>query len=166
MWWKQVWWVLVMMVLVAVMPKNAGALSLACQSGVVTLVPCMAYLQGDGSGSPSFRCCGSLSSLLSSQPTCFCELLDQAGGSSNGDGINSTTALQAFSACAISLPSDIQACIAATSGGTPPGMGSSHPTLASLQRFRSKYDARVGNMMYALSCLGCSISEGVRNREL
>ena len=107
--WKLVL-VMVVMEMIGIQMGRVEALSATCQSGLATLTPCVAYFQGDGSGSPSFLCCGSLSSLLASQPQCFCQVLDSL------PDINSTVVLQAFSACAISLPNDIQACI--TGGGT------------------------------------------------
>ena len=89
------------MVAIAMLCGGASAQS-SCTNALVSLSPCLNYIQGNSS-TPSSSCCQQLSSVVRSDPQCLCQVLN-GGGSSLGISINQTQALALPSACKVQTP--------------------------------------------------------------
>ncbi|XP_028773563.1 non-specific lipid-transfer protein-like protein At2g13820 [Neltuma alba] len=107
--------VVVGVMVVAMLCAGVSAQS-SCTNVLVSLAPCLSYIQGNSS-TPSSSCCSQLSSVVRSQPQCLCQVLN-AGGSSMGININQTQALALPSACKVQTPPTSQ-CKAASPAGSP-----------------------------------------------
>ncbi|GJR57272.1 non-specific lipid-transfer protein-like protein [Tanacetum coccineum] len=116
----------IMMILVVTMAAlygSAMAQSSGCTNVLISLSPCLNYITGNTT-TPSSSCCTQLSSVVTSQPQCLCQVLN-GGGSSLGLNINQTQALALPAACNVQTPPTSQ-CNAgsptnAPSDTTPPG---------------------------------------------
>ncbi|EXB63475.1 Non-specific lipid-transfer protein-like protein [Morus notabilis] len=106
------------LVLVASFWAMASAQSSGCTNTIISLSPCLNYIQGNSS-TPSSGCCSQLSSVVSSQPKCLCEVLN-GGSSSLGININQTQALALPGACKVQTP-PLSQCNAASPAGSPAG---------------------------------------------
>lgn len=73
-----------------------------CTSVIVSLSPCLNYIDGQ-SDTPTVPCCTQLASVVKSNPECLCEVLD-GGGASVGININTTRALELPAACNVTTP--------------------------------------------------------------
>ncbi|CDO99083.1 unnamed protein product [Coffea canephora] len=107
---------------------SATAQSTDCTNVIISMSPCLNYIQGNSS-TPSSGCCTQLSSVVRSQPQCLCQVLN-GGGSSLGLNINQTQALELPKACKVQTPPTSQ-CNAASPAQSPatetPGNPSSEP---------------------------------------
>ncbi|PWA13677.1 plant lipid transfer protein/Par allergen [Artemisia annua] len=81
---------------------SAMAQSSSCTSVLISLSPCLNYISGNTT-TPSSSCCSQLSSVVTSQPQCLCQVLN-GGGSSLGININQTQALALPAACNVQTP--------------------------------------------------------------
>ncbi|XP_052162280.1 non-specific lipid transfer protein GPI-anchored 5-like [Oryza glaberrima] len=73
-----------------------------CTSEMVSLAPCLDYMQGNASR-PTASCCAALSSVVKSRPECLCAVLG-GGASSLGVTVNTTRALELPAACSVKTP--------------------------------------------------------------
>ncbi|KAJ8630729.1 hypothetical protein MRB53_024052 [Persea americana] len=89
------------MALVTMFWAGAAAQS-GCTSALISLSPCLNYIQGNSS-TPTSSCCSQLASVVRSSPQCLCTVLN-GGGSSLGITINQTQALALPSACNVQTP--------------------------------------------------------------
>ncbi|CAL4935388.1 unnamed protein product [Urochloa decumbens] len=114
-------------ILAAVLVASASAQSSGgsdCTSALVSLSPCMDYISGNGSSTPSSSCCSQLKSVQS-KPQCLCAVIGGGGASSSLGGvtIDRDRALGLPAACNVQTPPASQ-CNAGSSGGgskaTPP----------------------------------------------
>ncbi|ESW15266.1 hypothetical protein PHAVU_007G058500 [Phaseolus vulgaris] len=117
------------LVIMSMVCSGAVAQSSSCTNALVNLSPCLSYISGNSS-TPSSGCCSQLTSVVSSQPQCLCEVLN-GGASSFGITINQTQALALPTACNVQTPSITQ-CKAAASptaespNSNSPGTGSTN----------------------------------------
>ncbi|KAK2973731.1 hypothetical protein RJ640_019731 [Escallonia rubra] len=92
------------LVLVFVVMLWGGATAQSgCSSAIMGLSPCLNFITGNSS-TPSSSCCSQLSSVVQSQPSCLCSVLN-GGGASIGVAINQTLALALPGACNVQTPS-------------------------------------------------------------
>ncbi|GKA92183.1 non-specific lipid-transfer protein-like protein [Tanacetum coccineum] len=131
-----------MMILVITMAAfygSAKAQSSGCTNVLISLSPCLNYISGNTT-TPSSSCCSQLSSVVTSQPQCLCQVLN-GGGSSLGLNINQTQALALPKACNVQTPPTSR-CNAGsptnspsdttpTSSGSPSGKGTETNTVPS-----------------------------------
>nr|CAB3493606.1 unnamed protein product [Digitaria exilis] len=76
-----------------------------CTSALVSLSPCMDYISGNGTSSPSASCCSELKTVVQSKPQCLCAAI--GGGSSSSLGgvtIDRDRALGLPAACNVQTP--------------------------------------------------------------
>lgn len=73
-----------------------------CTNVIISMSPCLNYIQGN-STSPSSGCCTQLASVVRSQPQCLCQVLN-GGGANLGLSINQTQALELPKACNVQTP--------------------------------------------------------------
>ncbi|KAE8679625.1 zinc finger HIT domain-containing protein 2-like [Hibiscus syriacus] len=107
--------------IVAVSLWTGGALaqsSSSCTNVLISMSPCLSYIQGNSS-TPSSSCCSQLASVVSSQPLCLCEVLN-GGASSLGMDVNQTQAMALPTACNVKTPPASQ-CNASSPSGSPSG---------------------------------------------
>ncbi|KAE8708147.1 protease inhibitor/seed storage/lipid transfer family protein [Hibiscus syriacus] len=90
--------------------------SSSCTNVLISMSPCLSYIQGNSS-TPSSSCCSQLASVVSSQPRCLCEVLN-GGGSSLGIDVNQTQAMALPTACNVKTPPASQ-CNASSPSGSP-----------------------------------------------
>ncbi|XP_017413186.1 non-specific lipid transfer protein GPI-anchored 5 [Vigna angularis] len=113
------------LVIMSMLCAGAAALSSTCSSVLMSLSPCLNYIDGNSS-TPSSSCCLQFASVVSSQPRCLCEVLN-GGAASLGVPINQTKALTLPTACNVRTP-PISRCNAASPAESPnsnaPGAGS------------------------------------------
>nr|GEV52561.1 non-specific lipid-transfer protein-like protein At2g13820 [Tanacetum cinerariifolium] len=109
-----------MMILVITMAAFYGSAMAqsGCTSVLVSLSPCLNYITGNTT-TPSSSCCSQLSSVVTSQPQCLCQVLN-GGGSSLGININQTQALALPTACNVQTPPTSQ-CNAGSPTKSPEG---------------------------------------------
>ncbi|KAF7119732.1 hypothetical protein RHSIM_Rhsim13G0026800 [Rhododendron simsii] len=93
-----------------------------CTSALMSLLPCLNYVNGNSS-TPSPSCCSQLSNIVRSQPRCLCSLLNRSG-SSMGITVNQTRALALPGACAVQTPPVSQSSAPANSAVPIPGPAS------------------------------------------
>lgn len=79
-----------------------GAKAQDCTNVIISMSPCLNYIQGN-STSPSSGCCTQLASVVRSQPQCLCQVLN-GGGANLGLSINQTQALELPKACNVQTP--------------------------------------------------------------
>ncbi|BAT94087.1 hypothetical protein VIGAN_08065700 [Vigna angularis var. angularis] len=106
------------LVIMSMLCAGAAALSSTCSSVLMSLSPCLNYIDGNSS-TPSSSCCLQFASVVSSQPRCLCEVLN-GGAASLGVPINQTKALTLPTACNVRTP-PISRCNGAGSITMPPG---------------------------------------------
>ncbi|CAN6298170.1 unnamed protein product [Urochloa humidicola] len=97
--------------------SSGGSGGSDCTSALVSLSPCMDYISGNGSSTPSASCCSQLKSVVQSKPQCLCAAI--GGGSSSSLGgvtIDRDRALGLPAACNVQTPPASQ-CNAGSSGG-------------------------------------------------
>ncbi|XP_074566308.1 non-specific lipid transfer protein GPI-anchored 15-like [Curcuma longa] len=89
-----------------------------CTSALVSLSPCLSYLDGNSSA-PSSACCEQLDAVASSQPACLCSA---ANGSLASPGLtfNETQASTLLAACGVKTSPELNACITAINPGASP----------------------------------------------
>ncbi|KAK1262608.1 hypothetical protein QJS04_geneDACA021143 [Acorus gramineus] len=87
-----------------------------CTMTIIGLAPCLNYITGSSS-TPASSCCSQLASVVQSNPSCLCSLLN-GGGSSFGINVNQTLALALPVACNVQTP-PVSQCNAAPAT-TPP----------------------------------------------
>uniref|UniRef100_A0A0E0LHP8 Bifunctional inhibitor/plant lipid transfer protein/seed storage helical domain-containing protein n=1 Tax=Oryza punctata TaxID=4537 RepID=A0A0E0LHP8_ORYPU len=92
----------VAVVAVLVAAARPGAAQSGCTSEIVSLAPCLDYMQGNAS-KPTASCCTALSSVVKSRPECLCAVLG-GGASSLGVTVNNTRALELPAACGVKTP--------------------------------------------------------------
>ncbi|XP_042431983.1 non-specific lipid transfer protein GPI-anchored 15-like [Zingiber officinale] len=120
-------WFLVLGLLIA----SSSILSLAsaqlsgCTSALVSLSPCLSYLDGNSSA-PSTACCTQLDAVASSQPECLCSA---ANGSLTSPGLtfNETQASTLLAVCGVKTSPELSACIAAINPGASPATAPPSP---------------------------------------
>ncbi|KAL3505945.1 hypothetical protein ACH5RR_031327 [Cinchona calisaya] len=88
--------------LVGLIWKGTTAQSTDCTNVLISMSPCLNYIQGNSS-TPSSGCCTQLASVVRSQPQCLCQVLN-GGASSLGLNINQTQALELPKACNVQTP--------------------------------------------------------------
>ncbi|KAI8522928.1 hypothetical protein RHMOL_Rhmol13G0035000 [Rhododendron molle] len=81
---------------------NGTAAQSGCTSALMSLSPCLNYVDGNSS-TPSPSCCSQLSNIVQSQPRCLCLMLN-GGGYSTGVAVNQTRALALPGACDVQTP--------------------------------------------------------------
>ncbi|KAL3507895.1 hypothetical protein ACH5RR_033277 [Cinchona calisaya] len=89
--------------LVGMIWTGATGQSTDCTNVIISMSPCLNYIQGNSSN-PSSGCCTQLATVVRSQPQCLCQVLN-GGGSSLGLNINQTQALELPKACNVQTPS-------------------------------------------------------------
>ncbi|KAF3457111.1 hypothetical protein FNV43_RR01768 [Rhamnella rubrinervis] len=114
------------LVLVTMFWASAAAQS-SCTSVLVSLSPCLNYIQGNSS-TPSSNCCSQLASVVRSSPQCLCEVLN--GGGSLGIQVNQTQALALPGACNVQTP-PLSRCNAGSPADSPAGTPGSPNTSGS-----------------------------------
>ncbi|KAK9289086.1 hypothetical protein L1049_017557 [Liquidambar formosana] len=105
------------LVLVTMFLSGAAAQS-SCTNAIISLSPCLNYIQGNTS-TPSSGCCSQLATIVSSQPQCLCQVLT-GGASSLGISINQTQAMALPGACNVQTP-PLSRCNAASPANSPAG---------------------------------------------
>ncbi|CAN6309745.1 unnamed protein product [Urochloa humidicola] len=101
---------------VAAAAQSSGDGGSDCTSALVSLSPCMDYISGNGSSTPSGSCCSQLKTVVQSKPQCLCAAI--GGGSSSSLGgvtIDRDRALGLPAACNVQTPPASQ-CNAGSSG--------------------------------------------------
>lgn len=104
-----VFFLLAAVLVAAASAQSSGSGSDDCTSALVSLSPCMDYISGNGSSSPSASCCSQLKSVVQSKPQCLCSVI--GGGASSSVGgitIDRERALGLPSACNVQTPSASQ----------------------------------------------------------
>ncbi|XWS36321.1 hypothetical protein CRYUN_Cryun20dG0075100 [Craigia yunnanensis] len=96
--------------------------SSSCTNVLISMSPCLDYIQGNSS-TPSSSCCSQLSNVVRSQPQCLCEVLN-GGASSLGISVNQTQAMALPTACNVKTPPTSQ-CNASSPSGSPSGTSNS-----------------------------------------
>ncbi|XWS46848.1 hypothetical protein CRYUN_Cryun14cG0103300 [Craigia yunnanensis] len=97
--------------------------SSSCTNMLISMSPCLDYIQGNSS-TPSSSCCSQLSNVVRSQPQCLCEVLNGGGTSSVGVSVNQTQAMALPTACNVKTPPASQ-CNASSPSGSPTGISNS-----------------------------------------
>ncbi|KAH7864684.1 hypothetical protein Vadar_032577 [Vaccinium darrowii] len=104
------------LVLIVAFWRGAMAQS-SCSSVLISLSPCLDFIQGNTS-IPSPACCTQLATVVGSQPECLCEVINNS--SSLGININRTQALALPGACNVQTP-PISHCKATSPTASPTG---------------------------------------------
>jgi hypothetical protein len=104
------------LVLVTMFLAGATAQSSDCTNVLISLLPCLNYIQGNSS-TPSSQCCSQLANVVRSSPQCLCEVMNGAG-SSMGIPVNQTQAMALPNACNVQTP-PISGCNAASPSDSP-----------------------------------------------
>lgn len=81
---------------------NGAAAQSGCTRALMSISPCLNYVNGNSS-TPSSSCCSQLSNIVQSQPRCLCSLLN-GSGASLGVTVNQTLALALPGACNVQTP--------------------------------------------------------------
>ncbi|KAL9243066.1 hypothetical protein vseg_016998 [Gypsophila vaccaria] len=99
-----------------------------CSSALMGLAPCLGYITGSAL-TPGNSCCTQLQSVVKTQASCLCQVLNGSGASSFGVNINQTQALQLPGACKVATPPISQCKAAGTPGAaSPAGAPTASPT--------------------------------------
>ncbi|RCV41368.1 hypothetical protein SETIT_9G130100v2 [Setaria italica] len=110
-------WLLAAVLVAAASAQSSGSGGSDCTSALVSLSPCMDYISGNGSSSPSASCCSQLKSVVQSKPQCLCAAIGGGASSSlGGVTIDRERALGLPAACNVQTPPTSQ-CNAGSSGG-------------------------------------------------
>ncbi|OMO77644.1 Plant lipid transfer protein/Par allergen [Corchorus capsularis] len=94
----------------------------SCTNVLISMSPCLDYIQGNSS-KPSSSCCSQLASVVKSSPECLCEVLND-GASSLGITVNQTQARAMPTACNVKTPPASQ-CNASSPSDSPSGTSNS-----------------------------------------
>ncbi|GKC86601.1 non-specific lipid-transfer protein-like protein [Tanacetum coccineum] len=113
-----------------------------CTTALISLSPCLTFVTGNTSSTPSSSCCSQLSNVVQSQPRCLCSLLN-GGGANFGISINQTTALSLPGACNVQTP-PVSQCNVVANGPTPSAANGPTPSTANGPT-PSTADSPVGN---------------------
>ncbi|CAN6322934.1 unnamed protein product [Urochloa humidicola] len=90
-----------------------------CTSALVSLSPCMDYISGNGSSTPSASCCSQLKSVVQSKPQCLCAAIGGGASSSlGGVTIDRQRALGLPAACNVQTPPASQCNAGSSDGGS------------------------------------------------
>ncbi|CAL4918523.1 unnamed protein product [Urochloa decumbens] len=106
--------------------SSGGSGGSDCTSALVSLSPCMDYISGNGSSTPSSSCCSQLKSVVQSKPQCLCAVIGGGGASTSLGGvtIDRDRTLGLPAACNVQTPPASQCNAGSSSGGgskaTPP----------------------------------------------
>ncbi|XVE77810.1 hypothetical protein DITRI_Ditri13aG0092300 [Diplodiscus trichospermus] len=117
--------ILAAVVIVATTLWTRGAVaqsSSSCTNVLISMSPCLDYIQGNSS-TPSSSCCSQLSNVVRSQPQCLCQVVN-GGASSLGVSVNQTQAMALPAACNVKTPPASQ-CNASSPSGSPSGTSNS-----------------------------------------
>ncbi|XP_022759732.1 non-specific lipid-transfer protein-like protein At2g13820 [Durio zibethinus] len=99
---------------------GAGAQSSSsCTNVLISMSPCLDYIQGNSS-KPSSSCCSQLANVVRSQPQCLCEVLN-GGTSSLGVSVNQTQAIALPTACNVKTPPASQCNASSSPSDSPSG---------------------------------------------
>ncbi|KAK2647052.1 hypothetical protein Ddye_022247 [Dipteronia dyeriana] len=104
------------LVLVTMFLAGATAQTSSCTNVLISLSPCLNYIQGN-STTPSSQCCSQLATVVRSSPQCLCEVMN-GGGSSLGIDVNQTQAMALPAACNVQTP-PISGCNAVSPSDSP-----------------------------------------------
>ncbi|KAH9289090.1 hypothetical protein KI387_033207 [Taxus chinensis] len=72
-----------------------------CLTLITSLSPCLGYVTGSGNSPPSTTCCTAFASVVTSNVTCVCEVLNNNSAIPN---FNQTTAMRLPNACNVVIP--------------------------------------------------------------
>ncbi|GAB4841609.1 hypothetical protein Ancab_022323 [Ancistrocladus abbreviatus] len=114
--------VCVVLALVVICSTGAAAQS-GCTSTLISMSPCLNYINGNSS-TPSSSCCSALASVVQNSPQCLCLVLN-GGGSALGITVNQTQALQLPGACNVRTPP-----ISQCNGPSTPSASGAPPAVA------------------------------------
>ncbi|KAK8565380.1 hypothetical protein V6N13_020491 [Hibiscus sabdariffa] len=98
--------------------------SSGCTNVLISMSPCLDYIQGNSSR-PSSSCCSQLGNVVRSNPQCLCQVLN-GGASSLGISVNQTQAMALPNACNVKTPPPSQCNGASSPSDTPSGSGTSN----------------------------------------
>ncbi|KAI5680247.1 hypothetical protein M9H77_01474 [Catharanthus roseus] len=116
--------VLVLLFVTVVFWSEAESQSSDCNNVIVSLSPCLDYITGNSSSSPSSQCCNQLSNVIKAQAQCLCEVIN-GNSSSHGVKINQTRAFELPGACNLQTPSISRCNVTDNSPPGAPNNGSS-----------------------------------------
>ncbi|KAH7573809.1 hypothetical protein ACOSP7_007675 [Xanthoceras sorbifolium] len=116
------------LVLMTMFWAGATAQSSSCTNVLISMSPCLNYIQGNSS-TPSSQCCSQLASVVRSSPECLCEVMN-GGGSSLGIDVNQTQAMALPAACNVQTP-PLSRCNADSPSDSPAGTPDSSNTIPS-----------------------------------
>lgn len=88
------------MVIVAILWTESTAQP-DCTNTLISLSPCLSFIQGNSS-KPDSGCCTQLSSVVKSKPECLCQVLN--GGGTSGIQVNQTQAQALPAVCNVQTP--------------------------------------------------------------
>ncbi|MCL7033816.1 hypothetical protein MKW94_004750 [Papaver nudicaule] len=110
---------MVLLVLLATAFATRVTAQSSCSSVIMGMAPCLSYITGNSSSSPSSSCCSQLTNVVQTQPECLCTILNTGAGAALGIAINRTLALALPRACNVQTPS-IDRCNAANGPAISP----------------------------------------------
>ncbi|MQL81805.1 hypothetical protein Taro_014270 [Colocasia esculenta] len=87
---------------VAALVAGTSAQSSGCTTVIISLAPCLGFIQGNSTAPPS-TCCTQLASVVQSQPRCLCQVLN-GGTGPLVIAVNRTQALALPAACKVQTP--------------------------------------------------------------
>ncbi|CAN8232068.1 unnamed protein product [Cochlearia groenlandica] len=86
---------------------SSSSSHVSCTNVILSMAPCLDYITGNMTSSPSQQCCNQFGYVVRSSPECLCQVLKGGGGSQqlgfNLD-INQTQALALPQACHVQTP--------------------------------------------------------------
>ncbi|KAE8675083.1 Detected protein of confused Function [Hibiscus syriacus] len=97
--------------------------SSGCTNVLISMSPCLDYIQGNSSR-PSSSCCSQLGNVVRSNPQCLCQVLN-GGASSLSVSVNQTQAMALPTACNVKTPPASQCNGGASPSESPSGTSSS-----------------------------------------
>ncbi|GMI66507.1 glycosylphosphatidylinositol-anchored lipid protein transfer 5 [Hibiscus trionum] len=97
--------------------------SSGCTNVLISMSPCLDYIQGNSSR-PSSSCCSQLGNVVRSNPQCLCQVLN-GGASSLGVSVNQTQAMALPTACNVRTPPASQCNGASSPSDSPSGTSNS-----------------------------------------
>ncbi|GMJ09105.1 glycosylphosphatidylinositol-anchored lipid protein transfer 5 [Hibiscus trionum] len=97
--------------------------SSGCTNVLISMSPCLDYIQGNSSR-PSSSCCSQLANVVRSNPQCLCQVLN-GGASSLGVTVNQTQAMALPTACNVKTPPASQCNGASSPSDSPSGTSNS-----------------------------------------
>eukprot|EP00253_Pinus_taeda_P002416 PITA_02416 len=107
--------------------RVAAQSSSSCSAALVSLAPCLAFLQGGANNSsPTQGCCTGLASVVSTSAACLCQMVTTTNNPL-GIPINQTQALALPGACKITTP-PVSQCKSTSASNPPAAAAPSSPT--------------------------------------